>query len=150
VTLGAVVRFGESACVSTMLEAEDSRGKYCDNGNYDSGNICGIYDDFDFTANQMCCDCGGGFTYDLGSLDEEWDASAPYCYDDTRNGQLDSFGDSCNAVFVNGESSICVGYDDSDFTASEMCCACGGGDTRICENTDNALLNIFFKIRKIR
>ena len=63
---------------------------------------CGGYDDDDFisnemccacggfTANQMCCDCGGGFTWDLGSFDEEWDASAPYCYDDTGNGQLNS------------------------------------------------------------
>ena len=34
-----------------------------------------------------------------------------------------------------------LGYDDSDFTASEMCCACGGGDTRICENTDNGAKN---------
>ena len=39
----------------------------------------------------MCCDCGGGFTWDSGSLDEEWDASAPYCYDDTGNGQLNSY-----------------------------------------------------------
>ena len=34
---------------------------HCANGNYDSRNICGLYDDVDFTANQMCCDCGGGF-----------------------------------------------------------------------------------------
>ena len=61
----------------------------------DSGNICGLYDDFDFTANQMCCDCGGGFTWDLGSLDEQWDASAPYCYDDTGNGQLNSEQNTC-------------------------------------------------------
>ena len=29
----------------------------------------GAYDDVDFTASQMCCDCGGGFTWDPGSLD---------------------------------------------------------------------------------
>ena len=39
------------------------------------------------------------------------------------------------------DDSECSGYDDSDFTASEMCCACGGGDTRICENTDNGAKN---------
>ena len=90
--LGQIVRFGESACVDTYFEARDSRGKSCVSGNYDSGNICGLYDDVDFTANQMCCGCGGGFTWDRGEFDEEWDASAPYCYDDTGNGQLNAFG----------------------------------------------------------
>ena len=46
-------------CVDTEFEARDSRGKRVLDGNYDSGNICGLYDDDDFTANQMCCDCGG-------------------------------------------------------------------------------------------
>ena len=131
--LGLVVRFGESLCVDTDLVATDSRGGHCDNGNYDSRNICGLYDDFDFTASQMCCGCGGGFTWDKGSLDEEWDASAPYCYDDTGNGQLDSDGSACGLFHVFDES-FCALADDSDFTASEMCCACGGGDTRICES----------------
>ena len=81
--LGQVVQHGESLCVNTMFEARDSRGYRCWDGNYDSGGICGLYDDVDFTANLMCCHCGGGFTWDLGSLDQEWDASAPYCYDDT-------------------------------------------------------------------
>ena len=84
----------------------------------------------------MCCDCGGGFSWDLGSLDEEWDASAPYCYDDTENGQLHSQDGTCGAFYIYDES-FCIGYDDSDSTASEMCCACGGGETKICENTDN-------------
>ena len=68
-----VVKFGESDCVSTHIEATDSRGASCFNGNYGSQNICGVYDDVDFTANQMCCECGGGFMWDLGSLDGEWD-----------------------------------------------------------------------------
>ena len=140
VMLGLVVRFGESACVDTMLEARDSNGNYCFEGNYDSGNICGLYDDFDFTANQMCCDCGGGFKWEYGSLDEEWDASAPYCYDDTGNGQLNLYEYTCGAYNA-ADGSFCTAHDDSDFTASEMCCACGGGDTRICENTDNGAKN---------
>ena len=60
------------------------------------GSKCGLHDDVDFTAGQMCCACGGGFWWDLGSLDEQWDASSPYCYDDIGNGQLDSFGDLCS------------------------------------------------------
>ena len=39
-----------------------------------------------------------------------------------------SFEGSCETFHVYDES-ICAGYDDTDFTASEMCCACGGGDT---------------------
>ena len=131
-----------SACVDTELDARDRRGAKCYNGNYDSGNICGLYDDVDFTATQMCCDCGGGFRWDLGSLDEEWDASAPYCYDDTENGQLDSFWRSMFLLFYL-MSLLRRLSDDSDFTASEMCCACGGGDTRICENTDNGAKNSY-------
>jgi len=122
--LGRVVD-GEGVCVDTELDARDSRSGYCQDGTYDSGNTCGLNDDVDFTANQMCCHCGGGLSWNLGSLDEEWDASAPYCYDDTGNGQLDSYGDTC-AYYILDEF-FCAGSDDSDFTASEMCCACGGG-----------------------
>ena len=80
---------GVLTCANTEFEAKDSRGKDCGHRNYYSGNNCGFFDNSQFTANQMCCDCGGGFTWELGSHDEEWDASAPYCYDDTGNGQLD-------------------------------------------------------------
>ena len=130
---------GELPCVSTNFEARDSRGKACANGNYggDDGDICGAYDDIDFTASQMCCHCGGGISWNPGSLDEEWDASAPYCYDDTGNGQLNQYDATCGAYLTNGVS-FCATLDDSDFTASEMCCACGGGETRICENTPNS------------
>ena len=61
-------------------------------------------------------------------------------YDRTPNGELDSDGDSCGAYYRYGDS-LCVGYEDSDFTATEMCCACGGGDTRFCENMDNGAKN---------
>ena len=49
-TLGLVVRFGESACMDTQFEAEDSRGDQCDDGTYNNENNCGLYDDFDFTG----------------------------------------------------------------------------------------------------
>lgn len=86
------VHIGESVCLNTMLDARDSRGKHCQNGQYSGGNNCGLYDNSNFTANQMCCQCGGGFTWDLGTRDNGWDASAKYCYDDTGNGQLHSSG----------------------------------------------------------
>ena len=76
------------SCVDLDFEGRDSRGKSCSSGDYDTDeNICGRYDDEDFTANQICCDCGGGFSWGLGSLDGEWDATAPYCYDATENGR---------------------------------------------------------------
>jgi hypothetical protein len=126
--------------VNAQFEATDSDGYRCLDGGYDYGYDCGYYDDVDFTANLMCCGCGGGFTWNQGSFDQEWDASAPYCYDDMGNGQLNSAEKSCGAYHSHDES-VCPGYDDTDFTASEMCCACGGGDTRICENTDNGAKN---------
>ena len=108
-------------CFNTMFEARDSRGKHCGNGQYIGGNICGLYDNSQFTANQMCCQCGGGFTWVLGSFDQGWDASAEYCYDDTGNGQLHSLGGTCGFYVLYGEST-CSLRDDGDFTASEMCC----------------------------
>jgi len=76
------------------------------------GNWCGTYDDADFTANDMCCACGGG---------------VPTCVD-TNNGATDTFGDSC-VSWYDANPSSCGNHDDTDFTSNEMCCACGGGDT---------------------
>ena len=39
---------------------------------------------------------------------------------------LDSYGDSCSSYYDDNPSG-CGVYDDDDFTASELCCACGGG-----------------------
>ena len=74
VMLGEVVD-GQFFCVSADFEALDSHGGLCDDGTYNNANNCGLYDDVDFTANQMCCDCEGGIYWDPGSLDEEWDVS---------------------------------------------------------------------------
>ena len=52
----------------------------------------------------MCCACGGG-----ECVDNEGDA-------------LDSTWDGC-AGYWNWPS-LCGAFDDDDFTASEMCCAC--------------------------
>ena len=77
--------------MNTNLKARDSRGYQ-----YSYGTECGPYDDVDFTARMMICACGGGFTWNEGSDDERWDATAPYCYDDIGNGQKDSSGYSCS------------------------------------------------------
>ena len=55
----------------------------------------------------MCCACGGGGEEEC--VDSEGDA-------------LDSTWDGC-AGYWNWPS-LCGAFDDDDFTASEMCCAC--------------------------
>ncbi|KAH8049307.1 N,N-dimethylaniline monooxygenase [Aureococcus anophagefferens] len=60
------------------------------------------------------------------SMSEEQSArrlSDDYC-EDTSGSALDSFGDSCD--WYDGRTS-CGNFDDSDFDANAMCCACGGG-----------------------
>ena len=38
----------------------------------------------------------------------------------------DAVGDDCH--FYSAHQAQCGNFDDSDFNASNMCCACGGGD----------------------
>eukprot|EP00939_MAST-03C_sp_MAST-3C-sp1_P000514 g514.t1 len=76
---------------------------------------CGLYDDADFSAIELCCKCGGG--------------SACVDGDGASNG--DSDGDFCVGYTQN--PNWCGGrYDDDDFSADEMCCACGGGAGSTC------------------
>ena len=44
------------------------------------------------------------------------------CIDET-NGALDIDGEGCKAY--DNEPTYCGDYDDEDFTANSMCCACG-------------------------
>ena len=46
---------------------------------------------------------------------------------DTDNGALGSWLDDC--TYHTSHPSSCGQYDDKDFVASQMCCACGGGTT---------------------
>ena len=56
-------------CIDSNIDADgdatyDSSGDGCDWYNTDSRIAsCGNWDDSDFTANQMCCSCGGGDEY---------------------------------------------------------------------------------------
>eukprot|EP00964_Phaeocystis_antarctica_P039128 scaffold22379_cov60-Phaeocystis_antarctica.AAC.1 len=47
----------------------------------------------------------------------------PFCAD-TAGGAKDSAGDGCE--WYDAQPFECGTYDDSDFTSSAMCCACGG------------------------
>jgi hypothetical protein len=48
-----------SSCSSSDYGATD-KGNYDCRLGYALSNYCGFYDDEDFTANTMCCECGGG------------------------------------------------------------------------------------------
>ena len=126
-------------------------GNDCDSAIYDTPSNCGLYDTEHFTANQMCCNCGGGFQMDLGAFEQTWDATAPYCYENHRDKTLDYEERTC-AAYYNMDESLCGSADKRNgqntawiFTASEMCCACGGGETRICENTDNGVMSMIHR-----
>ena len=82
--------------------AEDSRGKRCQFYQTHWATCDGSYDDDDFTATKMCCGCGGGFTWELGSLEGNWSKNASYCYDDMGNGQSNSY-----VVFERGVRAWC-------------------------------------------
>ena len=55
--------------------------------------------------------------------------AAGYTIKGGRCATTDSAFDTCSASYdINPED--CGGFDDEDFTASEQCCACGGGLNR--------------------
>ena len=94
------------------------------------------YDDDDFTASDMCCTCGGG-TNGFPPTAVPIPAPTPQgtCFD--SDVQVGSTGDTYNegcAVFYTTETRCtnlnpsATDYDDDDFTASDMCCTCGGGN----------------------
>ena len=100
-------------CIDTPLGATDIGGDPCD-WYWDYVSHCGSWDDNDFWANLECCACGGGVDNDD-------------CQDQSYGG-VDSYGDGCDWYADWGYCDS--GYwDDSDFVASAMCCACGAGLT---------------------
>ena len=63
------------------------------------------------------CACGGDGDNDGGDGDDDCE--------DSDGAAADPYGDGCAAYYQ--YPTWCGGYDDSDFTSNEMCCACGGG-----------------------
>lgn len=67
----------------------------------------------------------GGRNFEI--TDKSFDLPACPCAD-TNNGATDVIGHDC--AYYSDTDSMCASsefYDDADFTASSMCCACGGG-----------------------
>lgn len=93
----------EAVCVSS--EATDRAGDGCSwYAGADRQGYCGSYDSDTFSANDDCCECGGG-------------SSA--CVDSDR---VDTYGDGC-AWYVEHPDS-CGNHDHAGFSAHEDCCAC--------------------------
>lgn len=105
-------------CRNSAGNARDTYGDGCDWYQSRSSN-CGYYDDDDFTASAMCCECN---THSI---------IGDQCYD-IDEGVFDTYGDGCEWYDLN-DVGQCGKYDDNDFTASSLCCRCGGG----CKNEDN-------------
>ena len=96
----------------------------------------------------MCCNCGGGFKNTDGKVPSPAPtatrypspvpipAPTPTCVDSNYGavsaynyfGCSDSDGATYGAIGEYGTpGSYCGSYADDDFTAADMCCACGGG-----------------------
>ena len=84
--------------------------------------MCGVFDDEDFFANEMCCECGAGIPLTDICIDVDFSIT-------------DSTGDSC--AWYSDFGGSCSGIWDTDwFAANDMCCGCGGGADVQC--VDNA------------
>jgi len=73
---------------------------------------CGLYDNGNFNASEMCEVCSDDYIPTV-------------CVNDNPNGATDEYGDSC--VWYDTAFEECGDFDDDDFIASEICCACRGG-----------------------
>ena len=120
-----------AACEHTSNGALDRGGDDCDWYD-DRFGSCGSYDDDDFTASVHCCGCGGGQTVTVP-------VSEAVC-EDTDGEARDGGNDSCSWYVMYPDS--CGAYDDEDFTASSMCCACNGGSTSTTALDESALEDV--------
>jgi hypothetical protein len=103
----------------------DDRARYFHCAWYasDTGGRCRDYGDsnpnFGMTANVACCACGGG----------EQRTCANMIPNTNGVSAKDSEGRDCVYWDLAPENWLpwCSSFDDDDFTASDFCCACGGG-----------------------
>ena len=96
------------------MNALDLEGDSCTHYlKYHLGMGCdGSYDDDDFTASEMCCGCN--VPAQTSCVNTNFDA-------------LDSTSNDCDLEGYEDFGYACGRYDTSTFSASSMCCACGGG-----------------------
>jgi hypothetical protein len=80
-----------------------------------------------------CCECAHGLSQEA-------------CVD-TDDGAANDWGNGCNWYAENPEVLCSLNNDDTDFTALDMCCACGGGEDQVttpapevCEDDDEGFV----------
>ena len=116
----------------------------CKNGYKDDGGTCDwdstVTDsgcDVDFGASAICeCDPDADAAYSFNYGDDNYfsSGSSGYYCGNTDHGATDADGYSCDDYYSNWCTDeddiygIYVQNDDDDFTATDMCCNCGGGD----------------------
>ncbi|CAK0850541.1 unnamed protein product [Prorocentrum cordatum] len=127
----------QATCADTSEEATGTNGGGCEWWT-DYAQYCAydyLYDDSDFTAGDMCCACGGGEVGDSTAPTPTSPTPAPTSSPnpatcaDTSEGATGTNGGGCE--WWTDYAQYCAYdylYDDSDFTAGDMCCACGGGE----------------------
>ena len=116
-----------------------------------------MFADDDFNSSEHCCVCGGGAEIAVpaqapedaastGSTPEE-EPLEIVCLD-TAGEALDSGSDGCSWYSMYAD--YCGSYDDEDFTASAMCCGCGGGSYMVEEDgaIENAIEAIVHEIEE--
>jgi hypothetical protein len=107
------------ACYDSNAIWTDLGGDGCDwYGLGTNASTCGDYNTSDFNANDMCCACGGGSSTPVRFSMECQSTN----FEATDNGN-----DGCDWYERRNRSERCGDYDDADFDANSMCCACGGG-----------------------
>jgi hypothetical protein len=129
---------GPPKCVDTSGDAvskKDSTGQDYSCDDWLKPEYCTYaaeyYDDKDFTVTDMCCICGGGT---VPPEPTESPAPVPTSCADTDGDAVskkDSTGQDYSCVdWLKPENCVYAAeyYDDKDFTATDMCCICGGGD----------------------
>ena len=112
---------GGGWCVDRDDGATDPYGDGCDLYALNP-EWCDGYDDSDFSSNEMCCACGGGDS----TINVPTSAPTRNC-EDTEGGAEGTNGNNCVWYEIEGNEKKCGNKDDSDFSANDMCCACGGG-----------------------
>ena len=117
-------------CSHTDRTATDAGGDGCSWYSEDRTGYCGTYDDDDFFANSMCCECGGGVTLDCADTNID-------TYGYTTG---DSTGDGCDWY---AEWGSCGWFNDDDFDSQDMCCTCGGGIDLCTEGVNAAVGDSF-------
>ncbi|CAK0850539.1 unnamed protein product, partial [Prorocentrum cordatum] len=143
-----------ATCADTSEEAIGTNGGGCEWWT-DYAQYCVydyLYDDSDFTAGDMCCACGGGEGGNSTAPTPTSPTPAPTSSPSpapTPTSPTPAPTPSSNPAICADTSEEAVGingggcewwtdyplfciyspfYDDADFTAAEMCCACGGGE----------------------